>query len=427
MPWLYAYRILLSIAAAAVFFGNLPHFFYEEALEVGIVPKHWVLGFALLSMPLFIWEMVDWKLDEWPILVWCFGYILLSIGSFFIGAVESETAWHEIRLRFQQVILIVSLVLTISDRIAVLWVRRTAAICCSVGAILNIYEFFNPMTFSVVAGRSGGLYQEPNQAAILLLLGMAMSVTVIRARYRSGFVLLASLGILTTMSRGGILTLLLVLSFFVAAGFINVKRTTVMVLVGAAIVGTLFLPEAAFYKNANVERRIDWFLNPSIPSSSYSDESNGRLQAALTAWNIFAEFPILGHGVGTHWELTGAGEEKLAQQGAHNMYLAYMVDHGALGALIFPLAVFAALWRAQGEARRLGILFAIILFGNGFLSHTLLTDTCALAYIALMSVIRALSLQENGRTELDASFEPQEQADSHVGACARLVPSSNQM
>jgi hypothetical protein len=416
---------LLSITAAAVFFGNLPQFFYEEALQFGIVPKHWVLGFALLSVPLFIWEMVDWKLEEWPILVWCFGYILISIASFFMGDVDSETAWHEIRLRFQQVILIVSLVLTVSDRTAVLWVRRTAAICCSVGAILNIYEFFYPMTFSLVEGRSSGLYQNPNQAAIGLLLGMAMSVTVIPPGYRSPFVLLASLGILTTMSRGGILTLLLVLSFFLVARLINVKRTAVMVLIGTAIIGTLFLPEAAFYKN--VEKRIDWFLNPSIQSSSYSDESNGRLEAALVAWNIFAEFPVLGHGVGTHWGLTGAGEEKLAQVGAHNMYLAYMVDHGVLGALIFPLAVLAALWRAQGEARRLGIVFAIILFGNGFFSHTLLSDTYALSYIALMSVMRALSLQETARTEFNRSFEREEKGDPHLAPRARLLPASNQM
>jgi O-antigen ligase len=414
---------LLGIAAAAVFFGNLPRFLHEHHLLAGIVPKHWVIVFMLLSVPLLIWELIEWRLEEWPILLWCFGYMLISIGSYFIGDVESETAWHEIRLRFQQVILIVSLVLTVSDRTALPWVRRTAAICCSVGAILNIYEFFNPLTFSLVSGRSSGLYGEPNQAAIGLILGMVMSITVIPNRCRSPFVLLASLGIVTTMSRGGILTLFLVLSFFLFARFINVKKMAIMTLVGIGLIGSLFLPEAGFYKN--VEKRIDWFLNPSIQSSPYSDDSNGRIEAALNAWNMFSESPILGNGVGTHWALTGAGEEKLAQAGAHNMYLAYMVDHGTLGILIFPLAVFAAIWRAQGEARQLGVIFAIVVLCSGFFSHNLVDDMSILSYLALMSVITALSREE--KVWLATSLKPQQKVDSHLSPAVRLVAAPNRM
>jgi prepilin signal peptidase PulO-like enzyme (type II secretory pathway) len=49
-----------------------------------------------------------------------------------------------------------------------------------------------------------------------------------------------------------------------------------------------------------------------------------------------------------------------------------MLDHGVLGAAIMPLLILALIWRAQGETRRVGLIFGATILWLSFLTHTML-------------------------------------------------------
>src|SRR5262249_24841298 len=99
--------------------------------------------------------------------------------------------------------------------------------------------------------------------------------------------------------------------------------------------------------NQYIIERSNFFS--SVAKSGVRDESgNDRIFVAKRAWTMIGDSPIVGYGVG------GSASWGLNRQ-AHNQYLTLMLDHGILGFFILPLLILATIWRAQGEARRIGL------------------------------------------------------------------------
>jgi O-antigen ligase len=131
--------------------------------------------------------------------------------------------------------------------------------------------------------------------------------------------------------------------------------------------------------NKNLEERLDWFSNPTGVSDFSSWE---RKYMARRAWQEVEDSPFLGGGTGTSWRQV---------VGAHNQYLTMMQDHGVIGAVMLPLLVLAVSWRAQGDAKIIGILFSTAMLFLGFFSHNLLYQEFYLLPFGLMASMTQLS------------------------------------
>lgn len=398
------YRKGLAVLAIAVFFTNLPPFLFYKGVEVIGPPKMWVLGFVVLSAPLLLTQIFDWNLRELPILLWCLFYMWISLLSYFTTS-QSEVAWQEIRLRLQTVLLLVSTMLVFADPTAVQLARKALVVAVMAGVVTIGYEFLFPMSLSSTLARPSGLYLNPNQAGIALVLGMAMCLTVLPPRLRSAFVLMTGMGVLATMSRSSLLAWLLTLVVSLRTGLLRMQHVALAGGISVVLLVLVFLPRLddvlELFRTSgmlgDVEERFEWLLNPSIQSSPYSNESSNRLEAAEIAWSQFSQSPLWGNGVGTALETAGGiGSGKEVTMGSHNMYLAFMVDHGALGGLIFPLAIVASVWKARGEIKTLSLLFAANLLFTAFFIHTILQDTFSLPLFSLMAAMAVLSRRHEG-------------------------------
>ena len=97
------------------------------------------------------------------------------------------------------------------------------------------------------------------------------------------------------------------------------------------------------------------------------------------AWEKTAEHPFFGTGTGSH---------RTEGMGVHNQYLAFMRDHGLLGAAILPLLILAVTWGTQGQTRGVAMVFGCTAIVLSFFTHTVLNQPHTLMMFALMAAMR---------------------------------------
>ncbi len=384
MPITY-YRNVLAILAVATFCTGWS-IYQSYAFPALGQPKDWILGLSLLSIPLWLFKpKFQQPFLKVPLVVWCFGFAFVTMLWFF-GSSQSEIAWREARGRLSAIMLVLSCLMIFASPSAVRSARWALAIAVLFGTTLNIYEFFVPMTFSLIQGRSAGLYINSNTSGEALVLGMILSVTVLPQFFRGPFLLLTGLGIFATFSRGSIAAWLIAVSglLFFTKG-VRARDVVWTFLLSLLIVGIVLLPkldailtsmDRAGVINKNTEERLAWLTNPSGVSDN---SSTARIQVAQQAWMKFSDHPWVGSGTGTMREAFDIPP--------HNQYLALMLDHGALGAAIVPLLILALIWRAQGETRRIGLVFGTITLWLSFFTHNILTFEHSLVPFALLAAM----------------------------------------
>jgi hypothetical protein len=379
------YRNLLAILAVAVFCTGWPNYQAEAGLGFG-QPKHWILGLSLLSLPLWLFNP-KFKRDflKVPLVIWCFGFAFVTILWFF-GSSQSEIAGRELRGRLSDVMLMLSCLMIFASPGAVRSARWTLVFAVLFGVALNIYEFFVPLTFSLVHGRSAGLYINSNLSGEALVLGMILSVTVLPSFWRGPFLLLTGVGIFVTFSRGGIMAWFIAVSglLFFTKG-VRAKDLAWTFLLSLLVVGIVLLPkldtilktmDQAGVINKNTEERLEWLTNP----SGVSDNSSwSRMYVAQQAWRKFTDHPWIGGGTGTMYESFDISP--------HNQYLSYMLDYGVVGATVVPLLTLALIWGARGETRRIGLLFGATILWLSFFTHTILSVEYSLVLFALLAAM----------------------------------------
>jgi len=386
MPMIAAhYRNVLAILAVATFCTGWS-FYHHQAYPALGEGKVWILGLFLLSLPLWLFKP-RFKQDflKLPLIIWCFGFAWIMM-LWFLGSSQSEIAWREVRGRLSAIMLVLSCLMIFASPGAVRSARWALVFAVLFGVALNIYEFFVPLTFSKVHGRSAGLYGNSNTSSEALVLGMILSVTVLPLICRGPFLLLTGVGIFATFSRGGIVAWLIAVSgLFFFTKVARAKDLLWMCLLSLLVVGIVLLPKLdAILKtmdqsgviNKNTGERLAWLTDPSGVSD---DSSWSRMQVAQQAWNKFADHPWIGSG-------TGSFQESF-EIAPHNQYLSYMVDHGIVGATIVPLLILALLWGARGETRRVGLVFGAIILWLSFFTHNMLRYEHSLVLFALMAAM----------------------------------------
>jgi hypothetical protein len=385
MPMMVAYyRNMLAILSVAVFYTGWPE--YQSRAGPGLgQPRDWFIGLFLLSLPLWLFKSTfKQNFLKVPLVAWCFGFGWVTM-LWFLGSSQSELAWRDARSRLAAIMLMMSCLMIFATPGAVRSARWALVFAVLFGAALNIYEFFVPLTFSEIHGRSAGLYINPNLSGEALVLGMILGVTVLPLLCRGPFLLLAGLGIMTTFSRGSIVAWLIAVCGLLLAQGVRGKDLVRTVLLSLVVVGIVLLPkldailttmDRTGVINKNTEERLAWLTNP----FGVSDESGwSRMYVAQQAWMKFADHPWIGSGTGTMYESFDIPP--------HNQYLSYMLDHGVLGATIVPLLILALIWGARGEARRVGLVFGTTILWLCFFTHTMLSFGHSLVLFALLAAM----------------------------------------
>jgi len=379
------YRNVLAILAVAIFCTGWSAYQAFAYTALG-QPKDWIMGLSLLSLPLWLFKPAfKQSFLKVPLVVWCFGFAWVAM-LWFLGSSQSEIAWREVRLRLSAVMLVLSCLMIFASPGAVRSARWTLVFAVLFGAALNIYEFFVPMTFSEVQGRSAGLYMNPNLSGEALVLGMILSVTVLPSFCRGPFLLLAGIGVFLTFSRGGIVAWVIAVSglLFFTKG-VRAKDLVWTFLLSLLLVGILLLPkldailammDQAHVVTKDTEGRFAWLTNPFDVSD---DSGESRKYVAQQSLSKFADHPWIGSGTGTMYESFDIPP--------HNQYLSYMLDYGVLGAAIVPLLILALIWGARGETRRVGLVFGATILWVCFFNHTILSYGHSLLPFALLAAM----------------------------------------
>jgi len=373
---------VLAVISVAVFFTNIPN--YTHVYYGMLVPYEWVLGFGVLSLPLIIQQACKSNVLGSSVAIWSFVYILLSL-LWFIPSSQDDVAWQEVRSRALTVIELMMFLIVFAAEGMNRLARQVLVVGVLVGVGLNIYELFVPLSFSPIIGRSAGMYINPTTSSFALVGGMIFAVTVLPRRVRGIFILIVGIGVVSTFSRGGIIGWCVASVSFVLAKQINSKDVVHAAFAGILIIGMFVVTRGEEFLetlnrtgviNANVEDRLSWLTDP----SGVQDQSSwARAYVAKRLWDKWAEKPFLGGGTGAAYAAF--------EIPPHNEYLMFMVDHGLIGIMVFPLLILSVTYEARGKFKLLVMLFGSIQAVNGLMSHTLLTEPQTLLLFALAATL----------------------------------------
>lgn len=373
------YRTAVVFISVAVFFTN----FSDYSQRYGIIPLYWIVFLAGLAAPLAIPAVAELRLHLPPLTLWAAGYLLVTIFWYF-PSVQTGESFQDLQTRILAM-LVLCMMLFLLSRPEDQHTARVAiglAVLLAVG--LNVYELFNPLTFSEIPGRSSGLYTNVNQSGAALMLGMIIAYGIVPSRLRMLFVALTAIGIVTTFSRAAILGWILVVIYLALRSGVGIAQLRRVFLLCIVVFGFLISPlwsdlQSSLEERGTLTLDVVQRLNFLGGSANTSDASSQEREAVATfAWRTFGERPLTGFGTGEHRQLEGFAV------GTHNVYLAQMVDHGILGLFVLPLMIVAALWGLRREQWDLALPFAMFLSLWGLFSHNVLEERYILVSVALV-------------------------------------------
>ncbi len=262
--------------------------------------------------------------------------------------------------------------------------ERLLPLVFAIGLGMNLYEVLQPMTWSQSFGRSSGFYLNPNISGLAIsAICLALILGPRTPRARTTYLILATIAIMTTYSRGGILVWALI-SMWVVWQAIRHQGGRGMAW-PLAILGTLlFLPLIlAQYSSSfgDVINRVNFLTAASIESGM----RDPRLDLVKLSLEVIREHLLLGHGPGRATLLTL--DNKLL--GAHNQYLAVTMESGLFG-LTLMLVFFRNMWR---NGPRLVVFFLLL---ESLFFHSLFQLRPLLVVLALVEA-RRLHAAEDAR------------------------------
>jgi hypothetical protein len=416
------YQTILAVAAVIIFFSGLPLSLFALGV-LDFPPAVWVISFGILAFPPVISSALFRIKYVLPMVIWCFVFLIVSMVWFFIGH-PSSLALEGFQYRFITVGTLLSVVFILLSTSSLFYARMSAAICLFLSVCLNIYDLLNPYTIGFLPGRASGLYLNPNTSAEALVLGMLICVTQLSPTLRIWFVHIIGIGVLTTFSRAGLLAYAvsvigLMVCRLISPGAFFVTLCSAVLLGGLATVTqnweTLLegWDQAGLVSSTEIidviTERITWFTDPGTSDGAMTE----RLEGAQQAWQLFSDHPFLGGGTGTNFD-TWAQSDEFRKPGPHNIFLWLMVDHGIIGALIFPALLMAIGWKAKRESRTFMVIVFCVLILMGFSSHNLLDGRHILFSLG---VLTAMVAQADKRS-WDKSGERRNVSLSDTASCA---------
>jgi O-antigen ligase len=385
------YQGFLAVSAILVFFTKLD--VYLGNLGIGL-PLLWLLAFLFASIPLFFSISNRLKYIPVPIVVWAVGYLVLPLISILISSQIPDLQLFENQIR-TMIFLLLMLVIFSQHLLVLKWTKQTILLVTVANVLMFIYEFFNPLAFYLIqdaAGRSSGFYSDANSAGCALIIGMILSIDLIKPKYRLFFALFMFIGIATTFSRGAMIGWVIVVLLFMYNRVIpryQLSLLFVSIFVSITILSSQ-LSNLANIKTADGTElfndgtlgRVEFLINPF--GQQEDDSTDGRMHHVEEAWAKFNKQPFVGNGLGSGGSKTYRDSVGNPQR-SHNIYLDRMVEYGFLGALIYPFLLLACVWKAQGEHKKYTLPFVTFLLIWGIFSHATMDLFSLLISYAIMA------------------------------------------
>lgn len=374
------YQAVVAAGAVLAFSTNLANY----GLRFGVEPLAWVAGFVLLSAPLALAAVWSGRLRPEPVAAWSVGYMLLSFVWFFPSS-QSAAAWQQVQTRVLSVAFLLLMLFLFADERTQRAARQALVAATLLTAGLNLYELFNPLTFSEIPGRSTGLFANVNQSGSAMVVGLVLGQGAVPPRLRPLYVLATGLGVLPTFSRAAILGWIVVCALTWLLGGVRLKGVLALGAAGAAVAIFLASPwwtdlrltlEQRGVLTENVRDRLA-VLGGGTSGDASTEE---RLGVAQLAWTTFADRPVTGSG-------TGATTEGIFELGPHNMYLAMGAEHGIVGMVVVPALVAATVWGGDRVVAPVSLSFAFYVAFWGLFSHNLLEERHLLLGFALVGAM----------------------------------------
>ncbi|CAN5365172.1 hypothetical protein BH09CHL1_BH09CHL1_15160 [soil metagenome] len=372
------YRTFLVVFSVLVFFTNFDQ--YTE--QYGIIPLYWIFITIALFSPVMVMAVMSRPIHIAPIIWWCIGFLVLT-SLWYYHSQQAENNYQAVQTRYLSVIFLGLMLFLLADDNDRLLARKMSIVALLIGATLNIYELFNPMTFSRVAGRSTGLFANPNQAGQGLVLAMIVGFGVIPSKWRPVLLIVGIAGVLPTFSRSGMLAWgAAVIALYLCQG-VRIREIRRLLVIPIVIVAFVYSPLWSSLEdtltqrgvlNEDVRQRLDFVGSggEDVQDSSATE----RQELASLAWERFSMEPILGWG-------TGAYYMPPFWLGPHNTYLAMMVDYGLLGIIVYPSLMVVILIGVNRESAKVAVPIVIALTLYGFFSHNLLEQRMTLLGVAI--------------------------------------------
>lgn len=408
------YQCLIAISAIAIFFTKLD-VFLDKKEWLSVAPIQWTALLFLASVPLMF--ALKSKLDYFPkpLVIWSTGYLAISCLGFLIAlpvvpGIPMETTMQDLETRFLTVLslMLMSVIFTTDNFRVFLWTRRAIFIATFIAIFNNVLEFLQPELLTLptsVLGRAAGFYVNSNEAAMGLILGMILSISLVNKEYRLLFALAVLFGIALTFSRGGFLGWLIAILMLSGKNLIK-RKQVILLFLGMFLIITTFVTQVdklAYMTKPNGDpvfnddtiSRIEWVKNP---VATKDPDHNSRLYLALDAWRKFEAHPFLGNGISSSREIDSPldrGEIERYGERPHNIHLVNLVEHGFLGFFIFPSLILTVIWRSRGWIKSIAWTFAVYYFLAGFFGHTLLYDNYSLLTLALVACMSQYSYKHS--------------------------------
>src|ERR1700693_2132120 len=386
------YQMFVAGTIFAIFFTNLPLFLFLTGI-LPIRPVVWVLVIGVSSLPIVFLKEHKLTQSSIMVIIWCFAFLLISIAWFF-PSTQSSIALQELETRVRAVLFLIITMFILGQEDAQTWARRVILIAVLLAVITNLYEVLDPYFFVqednefFKLGRSAGFYINPNGAASAIFIGMIFSIGILREKYRVPFSLFCLLGILTTVSRAGILMWIIVNIICLKQGLIKPKmlfRTIVFLFIITIFTIPFWADLERVYAD-QIAISAESFERIFISSDSLDTDlsANERNDVLRLGWKMFLESPLIGNGIAStlEWEYRSS---------THNMYLTFMVDHGFIGVLILPFLVYVLTWHARGEAKLIAISFSITILIFAFFNHNSIDGHLYLLSYSLMAAMSETS------------------------------------
>lgn len=378
---------LLSVYIIIGFFSNLFMFLFLKG-TLSIPPSYWLIAlYASLIFIIFLNPNALFYKRNF-LLLWAIVYIAISLLWSFGSSFSSEIIQIIIN-NFQSILFLLSSTLLLTTSYKVLNVARWGIVYVTIiGAFFNIYEVFNPLTFSFVSGRSAGLYINPNSAGISMVLGLLLGIGVLSEKWRPLFCIITLLGVLTTFSRSAIIIyLIVILSLIITKkiSFVNKKGILILFILIFMVLNLDWyklndILQDNLFSNSDILLRTKFLLNDASAESRFS-----IINEAL---KVYFNSPIIGHGLGTSklWEFSIS---------SHNIYLNLLVDYGIIGLLIIPGLLLSIKFRDG-----LFYIYSMVIILWGFVNHNILEEYHVLYSIAVMNAIRKFHVEQEKENKL---------------------------
>lgn len=369
-------RVVLALGTVLVFYSNIAVFARVHGLSP-IPPAAFLIVIGVVALPTMALVGNTWQVLWSPVSGWLAAYFALTAIAF--AATAPAPGVIDILGVVLQGVAYLGLALFLFADPAALKAARTGVTWCVIaGVFLNIVDFTHPLLFSPLVGRASGLYLNPNISALALVLGLIATIDSVSRKYRTIYVLLVCLGVLLTLSRGGLAGLSVALLGLIWTRRLVWSRVTIAAALLMVFVWVGILLAGAQDTVAVGAQQLGEQQLGRLMSQSTDFSTRVRIEVAKAGWFEFLGSPLIGAGIGRTflWSFPSS---------THNMYLRGLAEMGILGGLAFPAVALCATLGLPADRKAVGRVFLAAWLVIGLASHNMLEERPELTVLAMFA------------------------------------------